>query len=192
MERLNAPRSLPPRPPPPRALGLLPLAFFAWTAVDYATSERLPELLWWCNVASLLVGVGLLARAPRLVWVGLLWTLPGLPLWLWDCALHRTVELHSVFTHFGTAAIALAASRRLPRAHGAWRWALFLGLALQLACRYATPARLNVNASHTPWAGVAGLFASYAPYWFANVVLFAVMLFALEWAVARLAPRPTT
>jgi hypothetical protein len=95
-----------------RALGILVLALLAVHAVEL---DSLQELLYACHVATILIGVGLLAGSRALVGAGFLFHLAvGFPSWLLD-ALARSTTISSVAVH-----VASRRSRPAPGASSGW------------------------------------------------------------------------
>jgi hypothetical protein len=101
--------------------------------------------LWACHLASLMAGVGILLRRPKLIGISVLWLLVGLPLWCVYLSIGGVFRPTSVLTHIGGLAVACYGlkSFRMPR--GIW-WRAIGGLLLLLALsRWLTPPELNVN-----------------------------------------------
>ena len=53
--------------PLPRALGILPLLFFAAYLYAAVGEHRAAEALWMCHVSNVILGMGILAQQPALV-----------------------------------------------------------------------------------------------------------------------------
>jgi hypothetical protein len=164
------------------------LVFVLLAFGTYWKLERSAEILWLCNVANLVLAVGLIARSERLLWIAALWLAAGLPLWVWDVAFRERLFLHSVLTHPVAAMLALLLLRNASRGPKRWVWleALAGGLAVQIISRFVTPAALNVNASQRPYAAVAVFFESYALYFICNALFVGALLFAVQWMLAKL------
>lgn len=139
----------PSKPLPARTLSLLVLlvmACQAWTKWQLGT---LPELLWGCNVASLLIAFGLWAEEPRSVGLGLLWHLcVGDPAYWIGVLQQGHTGWSSVLAHSVPALAAFLYLRRrgLPRS-APWLAYLMFVVLVPLSF-YATPAALNVNFTH--------------------------------------------
>jgi hypothetical protein len=171
-----------------RALGLLPLAFFAAHLAAHARAGTPAHMLWMCHLANLALGAGLLLDAPALARVGVLWLLPGLPLWASDVVQTGELAPTSALAHLGGLAVGLAVLPALGVGRRAWSHALGLYILAQLACRAATPASLNVNVAHRVREGWEGLFPAYWQYWLFTTSSAAACLWALGRLLAGLFP----
>lgn len=117
----------------------------AHTANHLAHGDHWSNALWACNIATLLVGAGLLLRAPRANAIGLLWLSVGLPLWLFDLAFGSPFLATSSLIHLPPLALGLLGARRLGVPRGAAWQACAALAALQILCRLTTPPVENVN-----------------------------------------------
>jgi hypothetical protein len=169
-------------------LGLVSLAFYALHAGHYFLFRTdVSSVLWACTMASALIGVGLIARRPRPVAIGILWLAVGIPAWLLDLAAGGELLLTSILTHVGAPAAGLAGLRRLgglPR-HSWLAAALALG-ALHALCRFVTVPAENVNLAHAIWPGWEHLFPSHDVYVVSLVALCTAIFAAVEAALRRL------
>lgn len=123
-------------------LGLL-VMLVAHAAVKVET-HILPEMLWFCHLATFASALGLLVGRPRLaVSGGLFHLMVGGPAWLLDLARHGTT-VTSTLLHVATPAVGLWAATRhgVPRAL-ALQGAAIYGVGVALG-RLLDPA-LNVN-----------------------------------------------
>jgi hypothetical protein len=164
-----------------RALGILVLALLAVHAVEL---DSLQELLYACHVATILIGVGLLAGSRALVGAGFLFHLAvGFPSWLLD-ALARSTTISSVAVHVAPLAAGAWGVKRL----GLPRRAPLLSFAMFAACCVvsfvATDPALNVNVVHAPWPPLARLGREGT--WLVNGAL----AFTLPYLAERLCPTP--
>ena len=151
-----------------RWLGIALLAALALHAWSMGRAD-LPHMLWSCHVATFVLAVGILLRAPTLVATGFLFHLAiGLPAWSVEVILTRG-------TFGGTAVIGrVVATSILVHGLPIVAGVLFLGFrkiaftAVPLAwliqagmvpvSRWLTPAEFNVNLSHAVWPQLAGIF----------------------------------
>ena len=123
-----------------RLLGLVPLLNFAYVFHFHASRGTLPELLWVCNVCSLLLGIGLLARWMTLVKTATVWLLVGAPLWAVEAARTDGWLAHSFVTHLLQPAIGIGVLRRFPARQRTWWIALAMLAVAQARC--ARPRRM--------------------------------------------------
>jgi hypothetical protein len=171
-------------------LGGAALAAYAVHAAAHLLARHPEELLWGCNVALVLVGVGLVAARPVLHGVGALWLCFGTPVWLCDLAAGDAFFPTSVLPHVVGLGIALAGVRLLGMPRGAWWRALVAEMALSVLCRYATPPAANVNLAHAVWPGFDRYFHSHLAYAAAVHATIGAYLLGAEWVTRRLlAPR---
>jgi hypothetical protein len=153
--------------------------------------HTLPELLWGCNVASMVIIAGLWVREARWVGMAFLWHLcVGEPGYLYG-VLHTghthwiSVVMHSLPT---VAAFLYLRRTGLPRSAPFLAFALFV--ALVPISHYLTPAHLNINMAHQRlWV----LQQRFPGNWDYRLVFSALMLALLllgDWAMAKVLGRP--
>lgn len=171
-----------------RLASLIPLAFFIIRLVDYVKWGT-PAHIWWnCHMANLTLAIGMLLGNLLLIRLAALWLLLGLPPWAIDMCATGILWPISLLTHLGGAVIALVVLRQVRMARGGWWAALLWFLILQQLSRCFTPRAFNVNVAHHSYGATKDWFGSYWQYWLANAALAAVLLWGLEWGLARLWP----
>lgn len=132
------------------ALAAVLVALLAAHAMTKARTGLLPEMLWACHVASLLTAIGLVARVPRLLAIGLLFHLGiGIPALALEVLATGETTVSSVALHALTPLAAFLALEELPRTAILDTW--IFHLAMQ-PVGWLLPAALNVNLAHRPWA----------------------------------------
>lgn len=171
-----------------RALGAVALLCWGVHAADIVLRGDPADLLWICNLAGPLVGLGFVLERPALAGVGLLWLCFGTPLWVLDMLGGGEVIASSFASHLGVLGSGALGVRQVGWPRGSW-WRAGVGqLAVALVTRLSTPAELNVNLVFEVWAGWEDVFPSYAVY-FATVVGGGTAIFgALEALFTRLLP----
>jgi len=60
-----------------RLLGFLPVIFFLAQAIHYWRVGGMGNLLWMCNVGSLVLAIGLFLDRRELIRAAAIWTIPG-------------------------------------------------------------------------------------------------------------------
>lgn len=138
----------------------------------------LAEMLWACHVASLAIGLGILAHQTWLVAVGTLFhAAVGAPAYLLDVIVLGTTTFSSVLIHVLPPLAGVMVLRRAapwppwtPLAAGS------LYLVLLPISRWCTDPALNVNLAFRPWPPLAGLSAAPWPSWLANIAGMALLL----------------
>lgn len=147
-----------------RSAALICLACYGAHALFHLRSGHPEELLWACNVATQLVGLGLLLRAARPLAIGVLWLIFGDLMWALYLLGGGPFYPTSLLTHGGGLALGLWGARRLPWPRHAALIATLGLAALQGATRLLTPPAANVNLAFAIWTGWEGSFPSYAAY----------------------------
>lgn len=165
-----------------RALGFLPLAFFAAYLLMVCGEGRAGESLWMCHVANALLGCALLFGWPKLARIAVAWIVIGIPLWLIDAWVIRAIEPVSILSHFGGLAVGLYALSAVRMRENPWLSGLVSFLAIQQLSRWVTDPGLNVNLAHQVYEGSRAWFARYEPYWLVTTAAAAVAL----WGIGRL------
>ena len=148
------------------------------------------EMLWMCNASVVLLAVGLTTRADRVIGVGTLWILVGLPLWLDHVLSGRGVLLPtSILSHVGGFVIALLSTRRRGLAKGSWWRAGAAMVAVWVVARLITSPVDNVNLAFRIWPGWERYSTSF-PLYLAGSGSTVVLAFVLfEWTARKLWPR---
>jgi len=121
------------------------LACVAAHAVELLVRQPPENLLWSCNVASLLAALGLLTGTATVNAAGGLLLLAGEPVWLVDLASGGSLEATSLLTHLGVAALALVGMRRLGVPRRAWPAAVVALAVATIAAALTSSAAQNVN-----------------------------------------------
>jgi len=176
----------------PRWPGLLALAFFAIHAVWGVSTGRPTNMLWACHLAALGVGVGILARAPAVNALAVLWFCAGVPLWLFDVATGGELLPTSISTHAGGMIVGLWGVRALGMPRGVW-WKAAIGVVLlQLVSRAVSDATENANLAYSVPAGWELTFPSHLAFLLLNLscatATFAAGAPLLRWSLSRPAP----
>jgi len=175
----------------PRALGLLPFAFYAAHAASLMSDGLAPHVLWSCHLANLILGAGILFRSPSLAGTGLLWLVIGLPLWVVEFTGGGDFHWTSTLTHVCGLVLSVFAVRAAGMPRGTW-WKAAAGLGvLWLLCRAVTPPDANVNLSHRHWFGWEERLLPYPLYLVVVLALAAAVFLVVERLVRRLATSPT-
>lgn len=171
-----------------RLLGFLPLTFFLAQGIHYWRLHESGNMLWMCNIGNLLLALGLFFNRALLIRVAVIWMIPGLVVWLIYVVFAWGVFLSSTLAHLGGIIVGIFALRKVGMKSGAWLYALGWYLMIQLLSRLATPAALNVNVSHSAYAGWSQTFDAYWKFWLALTLLTAVLLWVIELVLFKLWP----
>lgn len=169
--------------------GLLPLLLFAWISVDYTWRGYPWELLWACNYCQVVLGAGILAEMPLLVWIPTLWLIAGSPLWIMDVALFGDFRITAVLTHIGGSALGLwliVGYLRCFKLRRYWLYAALFMALTQLVSRWISPPAMNINMSFKVYPPLRTIFPVYWIYWCCNFVFSMGVLFCLEKVILRI------
>ena len=164
------------------ALGLCGVLAYGVHATHYVPRRQEENLLWFCHLAALGIGIGLLVRSPTLNAIGLLWLTVGTPCWFLYLAGGGTLLPGAVLTH-SALLLALFGVRRLGWPNGAW-WKALLALAgVFVLTRLITPPAANVNLAFAIWPGWERFFPSHGVYLAVLTVSSALVFLAVSRAL---------
>lgn len=130
-----------------RALGAVVLGCWVAHAIDLAIGYPLANLLWSCNVATLLLAIGLASGRERVVAIGTLLLIVGEPFWIFGILI-GDFTVTSPLTHVVAPLVGLASLRRSGSPRGIALPALAVVSLATLAARAIGPASENVNLAH--------------------------------------------
>ena len=167
-------------------LGILALALTAPHYVAHIARGHPEDLLWACNVAAVLVGVGLILGAPALAGVGVLWLCVGLPLWIADMILGGDFLMTSILVHAGVLVVGLFGLRRVGVRPGSWWRAVLALTVLRMVCRRVlAPDAENINCALGVWNDHRRYFHSHDIYLGAVTVVLGAAFVAIELLLRR-------
>jgi len=172
----------------PRWTGLVLLfALVLHALVVKMPAHLLPEMLFACHIASVVLALGILLRRRDLVAVGF-WFHAGVGLWgcLLDAIAARTTTPTSVLVHVLPLALGYGElrHREVPRWIPLGAFGLLVG-AIVLSY-LATPPALNVNMAHRVWPPVARIVPSLWASWAANLAIACVLLLVADRLLRRI------
>lgn len=175
LAKTNNPKSL--------LIGVLAISIYVIHGTYNITLQRPECLIWACDLATLLVGLGIIFKLPTMNAIGFLWLSLGVSLWAIDFATGGDYTITSPLLHIGGLMIGVYGIRTLGMARGAW-WKALIGLfGLQIISRALTPPEKNANLAFDVWVGWESYFPSY--FWY-MVMLYAIstlMFIGLERAL---------
>lgn len=135
-----------------RLLACALLVLLAVHALGKQRAVMLPEMLWACHVASLLVAVGVLVSWQRPIAIGFLFHLGiGVPALALEILATHEIGWVSLALHVLTPLTGWLSVQRLASAAVLETWIFYL--AMQAAGLLA-PEALNVNVAHRPWTSL--------------------------------------
>jgi hypothetical protein len=171
-----------------RLLGILPLLFFLGQGIHYWRIHQLGNMLWMCNIGNLLFGIGLFVDNRRLMRVAIIWTIPGLIIWLIYVVLEWGVFFTSTLAHVGGLVVGLFVLRRIGMDRRSWVYAFVWYLLVQFASRLLTATDLNVNLAHRIQPGWDQRFGTYWQFWLVLTIVTASTLWLVEQLFLWLCP----
>jgi hypothetical protein len=167
------------------AWGAAVLVAYALHAGFHTSRDEAWNLMWACNVATVALAAGCMARQRWLVAVALCWLGLGTPLWLLDLINGGEWTITSTVIHVGAPLVAIGAARTLTVPRGTWLVAITGLAALMAASRLVTPRALNVNLAYGVYAGWEALFPDPRVYYAALVAVSALAFWAIERIMRR-------
>lgn len=171
-----------------RLLGIFPLIFFVLQGIHYWNIQQLGHMLWMCNIGNLVLAGGLLLNRPTLTRVAILWTIPGLVIWIIFVVLPWGLFFTSILAHVGGTLVAMMALKRLGMDRKTWLYAFLWFLIMQALSRVATAPELNVNLAHRMQEQFAGTFRHYWLFLITLDLLTGLILWVLGLVLTNVRP----
>lgn len=189
-----------------RLMGILPLLFFVAQAIHYWQIDQLGQMLWMCNIGSLILALGLFLEKPVLIRLAGVWMIPGVVVWFmyyvmptWGRLFTGQFSYTDIFglltstlTHVGGFAVAMLVLRTIRVDRLTWLYAFGWYFVLQLVTRLLTPVDWNVNLAHKVQPGFEQTFTSYFKFWLVLTAATGACLWLLGFLLRKLWPIPTT
>jgi len=164
--------------------GCLPLVFFLLKLWQYLPPGNTWQLLWFCNLSNLILGLAIFLKVRDLVFTCATILTIGLPVWIFDFIVNGDFHPFSILTHVLSPAIGFAVSREWGRsARVLWQVPVFY-LLLQLVARVFTPPGENINVAFAVYAPVRSVLPNFYIYSAVNLA----GLTAFGWVMHRLIP----
>jgi hypothetical protein len=185
----------------PRFLGALPLSFFLAQAIHYWQINEFAHVLWMCNVGNLLLAIGLFLESRELIRVAIIWTVPGVAVWLlyvvptWGMLMTGNFTmsqlygvLSSTLAHLGGISVGLLVLRKVGMDGRAWLYAFVWYFIVQLISRLLTPPALNINLSQRIQDGWEQTFSSYLKFWVVLTIMVGIWLWLIGFLLQAVWP----
>lgn len=167
-------------------LGFTAIFFYVLHGLNWIIRGVPSNLLWACNLASFVVGLGIILKKPKINSVGVLILLMGNIFWFLYLLGGGGFEFTSLLTHIGGLLIGLIGVYRMQFSKFSWFRAVFFLAIIQIISRFITPEFENVNLAFRIHEGWEKIFPSYFVY---EIYLFAqacVLFFIFEIILRRL------
>jgi len=169
-------------------LGLLSLFFFIAQFIHYLRINQPGNMLWMCNIGTLILAIGLLFQKPNLIRMTTIWAVPGLLVWIIYVVLAWGVFLTSTLTHLGGLAVGLVAVSLVGMNRQGWLYAFIWYLIMQLLCYLFTSPELNVNLAHHIQAGWEQRFSAYWQFWIVLTLVTGAALWLIGFVLGKIWP----
>lgn len=150
----------------------------------------LPEMLWICHVASLVLALAIAFDRPRVAAPAFVSHLVGIPVWLVDVFV-STTTFGSLLAHTIPTAAAWIyfRERGFPR-ESVVPWGLLFLIMIPIA-RFATPSALNINLAFHSYPALTAVFPMVWMNWAFNVLLYFGVANAAAFIMRRKTPSHT-
>ncbi len=171
-----------------RLLGLVPLLIYLLHFWRNWGLGHPGHGLWMCHVSNLALAFGLMLPQPVLVRVAVIWSIPGIPLWIMDMMRTGEMPVITFFSHLGGPVIGLAGLAQVRADRYMWLYGTGWYLLIQQVCRMVTAPELNVNVAHTMYEGWDRLFGAYWQYWLFTTASAALTLWVVNVILMKVMP----
>jgi hypothetical protein len=162
--------------------------FFVAQGIHYWRINQLGHMFWMCNIGNLLMAIGIILNEPILMRIAIIWTVPGLVVWLLYVVMTDGTVLSSTLAHVGGIIVGMIAVRKVGMDRRSWLYAFGWYLLIQLLSRLLTASDLNVNLSHRIQPGWEQTFSGYWQFWLALTLATALILWAFGLMFWRIWP----
>jgi hypothetical protein len=171
-----------------RLIGALPIIIFIARLIQYIQVGVPDWIIASCHISNLLLGVGMIFRAPLLVRVATIWLIIGLPMWIIDAIVSWEMWWSSIYSHVGGFLLGLYAINKVRATGRSWLPAMVWFAILQVVTRYTTAPELNINIAHFPYQLVEGWFPSYWMFWPVCLLVTTIMVRIVEFGLVTIYP----
>ncbi len=120
-------------------------AIHAW---NQTVQHHSVNMLWFCNVALLMIVYGFVFKSPNAMGIGFVWSVFGLPIWAYELITVGGILWSSFMTHFGSILLSGIGMLTMGAPKGLWWKAVAAFLPLHIISRLFTPPDLNINLAH--------------------------------------------
>lgn len=166
----------------------LAIVFYVSHAIELLSIGPAADLLWSCNVASVVVCYGLLRQSAKWNALGCFMFCLGNNFWFVDLAAGGEFLWTSLLTHFGVFSLSIIAMKKLGLPSGTWwRTVVFMAF-LTLVSSWIGPyyPELNINTANALPKGFEHWYPSHGGYVLTITFLFTVGGFVLQALFPRL------
>ncbi|MCB1191902.1 MAG: hypothetical protein H7A23_04790 [Leptospiraceae bacterium] len=168
-----------------RILGIFPLLFFSIKAIDCYNRNALFDLLWFCNITNLFLGLAISFGVLRFVWFFTLANLVGIAPWLFGLTIGIEFLYTSLLVHLVSPIIGIYILKKSDVKYQLWSYGFFYLFLLQIVSRFSTPYRENVNIAFYVYPELIPYFFNYPVYWAANTIGLGISFYIIEKIITK-------
>ncbi|MDF1661768.1 MAG: aspartate aminotransferase family protein [Planctomycetota bacterium] len=172
----------------PSWIGPLAILFYIAHGIELLLIGPAVNLLWSCNVASLVICIGLVSKHPKINAVGCFMLCLGNNFWFIDLAVGGEFLWTSLLTHFGVFILSIIAMKKLGLPAGTW-WRTIVFMAfLVLVTSWIGPyyPEENINTANALPVGFETWYPSHGGYILTIMMILTVGAFILQALFPRL------
>ena len=169
-----------------RWIGIFPLIFFSVKSFECYDRNALFDLLWFCNITNLLLGVSILFQIKLLIWLFTICIYSGIAPWIFGLFIGVDFEYSSLFTHFISPILGTYVLIRSKAKFKIWYYGILYLIILQILSRFFTPYKENVNIAFFVYPELLPVFLNYPLYWLSNMFGLGLSLYLYEGFMIRL------
>jgi len=171
-----------------RLIGVLPIIIFIARLIQYIQVGAPDWIVASCHISNLMLGIGMIFRAPSLMRVATIWLIIGVPMWIIDAVVTQEMWWSSIYSHVGGFLIGLYAISKARATGRCWLPAMVWFVFLHVVTRYTTAPELNINIAHYPYELVKEWFASYWAFWPVCLLVTTAMVWVVEFGLLKFYP----
>jgi len=132
--------------------------------------------------------VGLFFWMRKLMLVAIIWTIPGMLIWVLYVVLAWGVFFSSTLAHVGGLVVGMFVLRKIGMDRLTWLYGFGWYLLVQFLSRMFTAPELNVNLAHKIQPGWETRFGNYLQFWTVLTLVVGITLFGLELLLRKIWP----
>jgi hypothetical protein len=161
-----------------RRLRMLGALIIVCVLINNIFIHNFSNILWLCNISTLLAGIGLLLGFSQIALIGATYMILGLFFWLSNVLVNHTFgNLGSYVTHFGFAVAGLILFRYISVSRSLWLGCFAWYLFSQILARLFSPPEDNINLAFAVWPGWDKIFRSFFWFWLLTTLSCMTFLF---------------
>jgi len=149
-----------------RGLRIFGLVIICAVIISNTLIHSITNILWLCNISTLLAGVALLLGRQQIALIGATYMILGLFFWLANVLVNHTFgNFSSYITHICFAGAGVFIFRYIPIGRNLWIGCFAWYLLSQAMARIFSQPAENINLAFTIWPGWDRIFSSFFLFW---------------------------